>query len=260
MEDFEEAKDKVLMGTERRSMIMSDEEKRVVAYHESGHALVAKMIPSADPIHKVTIIPRGRALGLTQQLPEGDKYVADKEYYLADLAVLLGGRAADEIIFNMKTTGAASDINRATELARRMVCDWGMSEIMGPLTFGKKEEQIFLGREIAQHRDYSENTAIMIDEEVKKLVTDAHEKALAILKDNIDILNRFAEALLEKEVLDSEEINMIIRGEELPSVKQDADSGSAEGEGAAEPAPVKEEEVQKEEVEEESQDAPPEAD
>jgi len=256
MEDFEEAKDKVLMGTERRSMIMSDEEKRTTAYHEAGHALVAKMIPGADPIHKVTIIPRGRALGLTQQLPEGDKYVADKEYYLTILAVSLGGRAADEIVFKQMTTGAGSDINRATDLARRMVCDWGMSEVMGPLTFGKKEEQIFLGREIAQHRDYSESTAVLIDAEVKKLVTGAHEKALKILRENIDILHRLAEALLENEVLDGDEIEAIISGEGLPSPKgrktvekERAEEETSPGDGDGKDAG---------EVEE--QDAPPEAD
>ena len=256
MEDFEEAKDKVLMGTERRSMIMSDEEKRTTAYHEAGHALVAKMIPGADPIHKVTIIPRGRALGLTQQLPEGDKYVADKEYYLTILAVSLGGRAADEIVFKQMTTGAGSDINRATDLARRMVCDWGMSEVMGPLTFGKKEEQIFLGREIAQHRDYSESTAVLIDAEVKKLVTGAHEMALKILRENIDILHRLAEALLENEVLDGDEIEAIISGEGLPSPKgrktvekERAEEETSPGDGDGKDAG---------EVEE--QDAPPEAD
>jgi len=258
MEDFEEAKDKVLMGTERRSMIMSDEEKRSTAYHEAGHALVAKMIPGADPIHKVTIIPRGRALGLTQQLPEGDKYVADKEYYLTILAVSLGGRAADEIVFNQMTTGAGSDINRATELARRMVCDWGMSEVMGPLTFGKKEEQIFLGREIAQHRDYSESTAVLIDAEVKKLVTDAHEKALGILKDNISILHRLAEALLENEVMDGDEIDAIIRGEELPSPKS---RKAVENETPLEnTAPVEERGDARDKGEAEEPDAPPEAD
>jgi len=258
MEDFEEAKDKVLMGTERRSMIMSDEEKRSTAYHEAGHALVAKMIPGADPIHKVTIIPRGRALGLTQQLPEGDKYVADKEYYLTILAVSLGGRAADEIVFNQMTTGAGSDINRATELARRMVCDWGMSEVMGPLTFGKKEEQIFLGREIAQHRDYSESTAVLIDAEVKKLVTEAHEKALSILRDNIDTLHRLAEALLENEVMDGDEIDAILRGEELPSPKTRKKGEKEPPEETA--APEEGQENSTDGGEAGDQDAPPEAD
>jgi cell division protease FtsH len=243
MEDFEESKDKVMMGTERRSMIISDEEKRNVAYHEAGHALVAKMIPGADPIHKVTIIPRGRALGLTQQLPEEDRYVADKDHFLTELAVLLGGRAADETVFNMKTTGAGNDITRATDLARKMVCEWGMSEGMGPLTFGKKEEQIFLGREIAQHRDYSERTAIMIDEEVKKLVDDAHNKALKILKDNLDILHHLAEALLENEVIDGNEVDAIIRGEKLPppnsnktgaKVPEEEDTAQPEETGEAE--------------------------
>jgi cell division protease FtsH len=257
MVDFEEAKDKVLMGTERRSMIMSDDEKRSTAYHEAGHALVAKMIPGADPIHKVTIIPRGRALGLTQQLPEGDKYVADKEHFLTELAVSLGGRAADEIVFNQMTTGAAHDINVATELARKMVCDWGMSEVLGPLTFGKKEEQIFLGREIAQHRDYSESTAILIDEEVKKLVTGAHQKATKILKDNLEILHRLAEALLETEVMDGEEVNAIIRGEELP-ISKDRKNGNKEVEENNHREDKEPEAGQDVRDEEEEQDAPPE--
>lgn len=257
MVDFEEAKDKVLMGTERRSMIMSDDEKRSTAYHEAGHALVAKMIPGADPIHKVTIIPRGRSLGLTQQLPEGDKYVADKEHFLTELAVSLGGRAADEIVFNQMTTGAAHDINVATELARKMVCDWGMSEVLGPLTFGKKEEQIFLGREIAQHRDYSESTAILIDEEVKKLVMGAHQKATKILKDNLEILHRLAEALLETEVMDGEEVDAIMRGEELP-ISKNIKNGKKEVEENSQREDKEPEAGQDVRDEEEEQDAPPE--
>jgi cell division protease FtsH len=215
-EDMESAKDKVLMGAERKSMIISDDEKRITAYHEAGHTLVAKMLPGTDPIHKVTIIPRGRALGVTQQLPTDDKYNYSKKYLLNDLAILLGGRAAEEIVFDEMTTGAGNDIERATEMARKMVCEWGMSEKMGPLTFGKKEEQIFLGREISQHRDYSENTAIQIDEEVKQLVAGAHEQARDILTESLDTLHRLAGLLLEREVLDSEEIDAIIRGEELP--------------------------------------------
>jgi len=239
MVDLEEAKDKVLMGTERRSMIISDEEKRSTAYHEAGHTLVAKMIPKADPIHKVTIIPRGRALGLTQQLPIDERHSYSKEYLNDRLSILLGGRAAEELIFNEMTTGASDDINRATDLARKMVCDYGMSEEMGPLTFGKKEEQIFLGREIAQHRDYSESTAVRIDDEVKKLVVKAQERTRKILSDNMEILNRLAAALLEREVLDGEEINSIIKGEELPEKKhvdKAPPSGGHEGE-----APKKEE-------------------
>ncbi len=229
MEDFEEAKDKVLMGTERRSMIISDEEKRSTAFHEAGHTLVAKMIPKADPIHKVTIIPRGRALGLTQQLPIDERHSYSREYLSDRLAILLGGRGAEELIFDEMTTGASDDINRATELARKMVCDYGMSEEMGPLTFGKKEEQIFLGREIAQHRDYSESTAIRIDDEVKKLVIEAYERTKKILTDNLDALNRLAEGLLEREVLDGEEIDSILRGETLPE-KKPRDKAPSSGE------------------------------
>ena len=219
MEDFEEAKDKVLMGTERRSMIISDEEKRSTAFHEAGHTLVAKKIPGADPIHKVTIIPRGRALGLTQQLPIDERHSYSREYLSDRLAILLGGRVAEELVFNTMTTGASDDINRATELARKMVCDYGMSEAMGPLTFGKKEEQIFLGREIAQHRDYSESTAIKIDEEVKKLVAEAHQRARTILTENMEALHWLASALLEHEVLGGEEIEVVIHGQNLPAPK-----------------------------------------
>jgi cell division protease FtsH len=222
MQDFEEAKDKVLMGTERRSMIISDEEKRSTAFHEAGHTLVARMIPGADPIHKVTIIPRGRALGLTQQLPIDERHSYSRQYLSDRLAILLGGRVAEELVFKEMTTGASDDINRATDLARKMVCDYGMSSEMGPLTFGKKEEQIFLGREIAQHRDYSESTAIKIDEEVKNLVTEAYERTTRILTENLDVLERLAEVLLEREVLDGEEIDAITKGEELPERKQPA--------------------------------------
>jgi len=229
MVDFEEAKDKVLMGTERRSMIMTDEEKRSTAYHESGHAIVSLMLPEADPIHKVTIIPRGRALGLTQQLPTEDRYTADKDYLLANLAFMLGGRVAEELVFDKQTTGASNDLERATDLGRKMVCEYGMSDELGPLTFGKKEEQIFLGREIAQHRDYSENTAIRIDEEVKKLVMGAHERATKILTDNIDTLHKMAQALLEREVLDATEVDALIKGEELPANANNRVDQNAEG-------------------------------
>ena len=177
MHDFEFAKDKVLMGSERRSMIISDEEKRVTAIHEAGHALLAVLLPHADPIHKVTIIPRGMALGLTQQLPADEKHNYSRDYLNDQIAILLGGRIAEEITMDSLTTGAGNDLERATELARRMVCEWGMSDAMGPLTFGKKEEQIFLGREIAQHQDYSEDTALKIDQEVRRFVTDNYERA-----------------------------------------------------------------------------------
>ncbi len=212
MSDFETAKDKVLMGVERKSLVLSDEEKQTTAYHEAGHALVARMIPGTDPIHKVTIIPRGRALGLTMQLPTDDRYTFPREFLYNNIAILMGGRAAEEIILNRITTGAGNDIERATDLARKMVCEWGMSDKMGPLTFGKKDEEIFLGREIATRRDYSENTAIEIDNEVKQMVMDNYNRARNILRENIKALRAIAEALLEKEVLDAPEIDKLIAG------------------------------------------------
>lgn len=215
MTDFEEAKDKVLMGKERKSLIMSDAEKRNTAYHEAGHALVAYLLPDADPLHKVTIIPRGRALGVTMQLPEEDKYSYTKEYMEASLTILLAGRVAEELFLGSCTTGAANDLERVTDRARKMICEWGMSKEMGPLTFGKKEEQIFLGREIAQHQDYSEETAIQIDKEVKKIVLAAYTEARKLLDENRDALIRVAEALLEYETLDSDEIKAIIKGEKI---------------------------------------------
>jgi cell division protease FtsH len=208
--DFEDAKDKVMMGLERKSMILSEEEKRTTAYHEAGHALVARLLPGADPLHKVTIIPRGRALGLTQQLPQDDRHTYSKAYLLDSIAILMGGRVAEELILNQRTTGASNDIERATQLARRMVCEWGMSEEMGPLSFGKREEQIFLGRDIAQHRDYSEQTAINIDREVRRIVEDNYERAQGILREHQDILTRIAEGLLEKETLDLRDVDKII--------------------------------------------------
>ena len=226
MGDFELAKDKVLMGAERKSMVISNEEKRVTAYHEAGHTLVGLKVPNADPVHKVTIIPRGMALGVTQQLPEGDRHNYSQEYLLGQISILMGGRIAEETFLGSITTGASNDIERATELARAMVCEYGMSE-MGPLTFGKKEEQIFLGREIAQHRDFSEDTAIKIDQEVKKIVTAQYERAKAIIDENRDTMIRLAEVLLERESLDGVEIRRIVAGlplEEGPSV----DSGDGE--------------------------------
>ncbi|RPJ54574.1 MAG: ATP-dependent metallopeptidase FtsH/Yme1/Tma family protein [Acidobacteria bacterium] len=213
MVDFEEAKDKVLMGKERKSMVMNEKEKRNTAYHEAGHALVAYLVPEADPLHKVTIIPRGRALGVTMQLPEEDKYNYTREYMEASIAILLAGRAAEEIFLGSCTTGASNDLERATERARKMVCEWGMSDAMGPLTFGKKEEQIFLGREIAQHQDYSEDTAVKIDQEVKKIVLDGYQRAKELLEANRAALTRVAEALLEYESLDLTAIEKIVRGE-----------------------------------------------
>ncbi|HKG60716.1 MAG TPA: ATP-dependent zinc metalloprotease FtsH [Pyrinomonadaceae bacterium] len=226
MGDFELAKDKVLMGAERKSMVISNEEKRVTAYHEAGHTLVGLKVPNADPVHKVTIIPRGMALGVTQQLPEGDRHNYSQEYLLGQVAILMGGRIAEETFLGSITTGASNDIERATELARAMVCEYGMSE-MGPLTFGKKEEQIFLGREIAQHRDFSEDTAIKIDQEVKKIVTAQYERAKAIIEENRETMIRLAECLLERESLDGVEIRRIVAGlplDENPSV----DSGNDE--------------------------------
>ncbi|MBI5182255.1 MAG: ATP-dependent metallopeptidase FtsH/Yme1/Tma family protein [Nitrospirae bacterium] len=211
MKDFEDAKDKVLMGVERRSMFINEEEKKNTAYHEAGHALVAKLIPGTDPIHKVTIIPRGRALGLTQQLPIDDRYTYPKEHLHNTIAVLLGGRAAEELVLKHMTTGAGNDIERATELARKMVCEWGMSDKLGPLTFGKKDEEIFLGREIVRHRDYSESTAVDIDNEVRTMVVENYERAKNLLKKNIKALKGIAAALLEKETLGGSEIDVIIQ-------------------------------------------------
>ncbi len=215
---FEAAKDKVMMGMERKSLIISDREKRVTAYHEAGHVLVAKHLPDADPVHKVTIIPRGRALGVTTYLPIDEKHTYSKEYLDAMITYALGGRAAEKLIFNQLTTGAGNDIERATEIARKMVCEWGMSEKLGPLAYGAKEEELFLGREITRTRNFSESTAIAIDLEVKKIVTLAMKRSERILRDDVDTLHRLSNALLEREILDSEEIDRIIRGEDLPPV------------------------------------------
>jgi cell division protease FtsH len=215
MVDFENAKDKVLMGVERRSMIISEEEKRTIAYHEAGHALVAQSLPGADPVHKVTIIPRGRALGLTQQLPADDKYNYSRDYLLSRITILLGGRAAEEMVLNQQTTGAGDDLEKATDMARKMVCEWGMSEKLGPLTFGKREEHIFLGREFARQQDYSEETAVTIDTEVKQIVLDCASRARNILEERIAKLHGLASALLEHESLDGEEIVRIISGAPL---------------------------------------------
>ncbi|MGC9976951.1 MAG: ATP-dependent zinc metalloprotease FtsH [Syntrophales bacterium] len=223
MSDFEFAKDKVMMGAERKSMVISMEERKNTAYHESGHALVARLLPGSDPIHKVTIIPRGMALGLTQQLPVDEKHTYPKKYLLNNITILLGGRAAEDLILNEFTTGSGNDIERATNLARKMVCEWGMSDVMGPLSYGKKEEQIFLGREFAVHKDYSEETAQRIDEEITRLVSESYEKAKQLLSDHIDILNRIALELLEKEVLNTAELDEIIQMK-----REDADgSGNA---------------------------------
>jgi cell division protease FtsH len=224
MADFELAKDKVLMGAERKSMVISNEEKRVTAYHEAGHTLVGLKVPNADPVHKVTIIPRGMALGVTQQLPEGDRHNYTKDYLLGQISILMGGRIAEETFLGGITTGASNDIEKATELARAMVCEYGMSEL-GPLTFGKKEEQIFLGREIAQHRDFSEETAIRIDTEVRKIVTEQYERATKIIDENRDTMVRLAEALLEHESLDGVQIRRVVAGLPLDDAGAPSDSG-----------------------------------
>ena len=218
MADFEEAKDKIMMGMERKSMLISDDEKKTTAYHESGHVLVARHVPGMDPVHKVTIIPRGRALGVTSYLPIDEKHTYSKEYLDGMLAQLLGGRAAEKIVFDQLTTGAGNDIERATQLARKMVCEWGMSDNLGPITFGKKDQEIFLGREIAQHRDYSEDTAQRIDAEVNDIVVGSQNKAMQILNDNIDELHALANALLEHEILDGDQIDQILRGEKIESI------------------------------------------
>ena len=219
MYDFEMAKDKVLMGAERKSMLLSDEEKRITAYHEGGHALVAAMREHSDPLHKVTIIPRGMALGLTMQLPIDDKHTYRREYLETRLAILMGGRVAEELFLNSMTTGAGNDIERASDLARKMVCEFGMSS-MGPITFGKKEEQIFLGREISQHRDFSEETARAIDAEVRRFVNEGYESATSILSTHREALERIAQALLEREVLDASEVTMLIAGTELAGARE----------------------------------------
>ncbi len=215
MLDFEEAKDKVMMGKERRSMILSDEEKKTTAYHEAGHTLVAKFLPGTDPIHKVSIIPRGRALGVTMQLPVDDRHTYSKTYLQNNLAVLFGGRAAEEIVFNSITTGAGNDIERATAMAKRMVCEWGMSEEFGPMALGKKDDEVFLGRDMAHIKDYSDETAKLIDLEVKRILGDAYNRAKTILQDNLELLHALSLSLIERETLTGEEVAKIIQGEPL---------------------------------------------
>ncbi len=215
MVDFEFAKDKVLMGAERRSMIISDDEKKVTAIHEAGHALVAALLPNADPVHKVTIIPRGMALGLTMQLPADDKHNYSRDYLLSQVAILLGGRIAEDLTRGDITTGAGNDLERATELSRKMVCEWGMSDALGPLTFGKKEEQIFLGREIAQHQDYSEDTAVRIDQEVRRIVMDNYKRAKDLLEAHRPVLDAIADELLVREVLDADQVKALVAGQVL---------------------------------------------
>ncbi len=221
MIDFEEAKDKVMMGMERKSLIISEKEKRTTSYHEIGHVLVARMIPEADPVHKVTIIPRGRALGVTSYLPIDEKHTYSKEYLEAMITYALGGRAAEKLVFNHYTTGAGNDIEKATNIARKMVCEWGMSDKLGPLAYGAKEEEIFLGREIQKHRDYSEKTAIEIDDEIRGIINFAFDRAVKILSENMNLLHKLSEELLEREILDSDEIDRIIRGESLPPMQKE---------------------------------------
>ena len=223
MRDFEDAKDKVMMGTERRSLVINEEEKKLTAYHESGHALIGRLVPGSDPVHKMTIIPRGLALGTTHYLPIDEKHTHSKKYLKTKLLDMMGGRVAEKLVFNELSTGAANDLERATGLARKMVCEWGMSEKLGPLTFGKKEEQIFLGREIATHRDYSEHTAQEIDGEVRRIVEEAEAKTTELLGANVDKLHSLANVLLEREILDGDEIDRILRGEELKPVKLDTE-------------------------------------
>ena len=230
MLDMEEAKDKVMMGPERKSTIISDEEKKVTAYHESGHVLVAKMVPEADPVHKVTIIPRGRALGVTTYLPIDEKHTYSREYLLAMITYALGGRAAEKIIFGKYTTGAGNDIEKATTIARKMVCEWGMSDKLGPLTWGENEQEIFLGREITKHRNYSEKTAIEIDEEIRGIVLKCMTRAEEIINEHKDALDRLASALLEREILDAEEIRKSIKGEELPPFVKPNGNGKSQPE------------------------------
>jgi len=235
MSDFEQAKDKVMMGTERKSLIISDVERKSTAYHEAGHALVAKLLPGTDPIHKVTIIPRGRSLGLTQQLPLDEKHTYTKKYLLNNLAVLLGGRVAEELVFGDYTTGAGNDLEKATEIARKMVCDWGMSEELGPLTYGKREEQIFLGKEMTRYKEYSEETAVKIDAEIKKLVMESYNKTKDVLTKHINTLHALATALLEKETLDGKAIDDIIEGVVTPLRKPEVKSPTPHEAGKASP-------------------------
>ena len=222
MIDFDDAKDKVLMGVERRSMVISDEEKKNTAYHEAGHTLVARLIPGTDPVHKVSIIPRGRALGVTMQLPIEDKHSYTKESLLDRIAVLMGGRAAEEIIFNSMTTGAGNDIERATEIARKMVCEWGMSDKLGPVTFGKKDESIFLGRDMATHKNYSEATAVEIDTEIRRIVDQNYTRVIRLLSDHVELLHRLSKELIEKENLTGEEVERIVKAVVPPEVPVEA--------------------------------------
>ncbi|MER3330232.1 MAG: cell division protein FtsH, partial [Candidatus Kapaibacterium sp.] len=218
MYDFENAKDKILMGIERRSLVISDKEKEMTAYHEMGHVLIGKLVPKSDPVHKVTIIPRGRALGVTASLPEEDLHSYSKEYIEAKLIMLMGGRAAERLVFGNTTSGASNDIKRATDLARKMVCDWGMSDVIGPVNYATSEDELFLGREIAHQREFSESTQEKIDAEVKNILFDANSKAEELLSEKIDLLHSTSKILLEREILDAVEIEMLMKGEEVPPI------------------------------------------
>jgi cell division protease FtsH len=240
MRDFEDAKDKVMLGMERKSLVMSETERKSTAYHEAGHALVAWLLPGSDPVDKITIIPRGRALGITSYLPKEERYARSKEDLLRSLCMLMGGRAAEFLVFNHFTTGASNDIERATGLARRMVCELGMSENLGPLTFGKKEEMVFLGREISSHKDYSEQTAELIDKEVRQMVEAAYDRSITLLRENLDKLALIANALLEREVLDGDQMERLLRGETLEPLmteSQKAERETTPEEKAAKPEP-----------------------
>jgi cell division protease FtsH len=226
MGDFEYAKDKVLMGKERRSLILSDEEKRITAYHEAGHALAAKLLPGSDPVHKVSIIPRGRALGITMQLPEGDRHGYSRSFLLNNLVLLLGGRVAEEVVFNDITTGAGNDIERATKMARKMVCEWGMSEAIGPMNIGEQGEEVFIGREWAHSRNFSEETARLVDAEVKRIIEEARQRCRILLEGNIDSLHAIAGALLERETISGDDIDVLMRGEQLPPEKPNNRNGA----------------------------------
>lgn len=227
MKDLENAKDKVMMGTERRSLIISEKEKKTTAYHEAGHVLVAKYTPEADPVHKVTIIPRGRALGVTTYLPMDEKHTYSKEYLEAMITYAMGGRAAEKLVFNEYTTGASNDIERATSLARKMVCEFGMSEKLGPIAYGNKQEEVFLGKELHEHKNYSETTQILIDDEVKKIVQSGMDRAMKVLTENIDVLHRLSLILLDREILDSDEIDKVMKGEELPPIEKESDNNDS---------------------------------
>jgi cell division protease FtsH len=244
MDDFEQSKDKILMGVERKSMLISEEEKKTTAYHEAGHALIAKLIPGLDPVHKVTIIPRGRALGITASLPDDDKHTHSKTYLEGELSMFLGGRIAEKIVFNEFTTGASNDLERATLLARKMVCEWGMSEKMGPITYGQKEQEIFLGREISQHRDFSEEVAHQIDLEVIRIMNTAEERTEKLLTKNISKLHDLTNALLEHELLDGAQIDMILRGEKIAAAAftSPANGNKENGKDATKSDETKEEE------------------